>query len=352
MKAKKILALVFALVLILATALPAHAAEGGEIPDTEDPGTENPGTEDPGTEDPGMEDPGMEDPGMEDPGTEDPGMEDPGMEDPGMEDPGNEIPGEPEPDVINVQVPASGYVTINPYRMEVAASSGVTTDQIIHESQALTSGSDFPVLVSARAVGKLSYESDARFVEVPPAFDAPDKQIFMYVEFQTADNLWSDIYSDAPNQLLVTSWGLEKENVLTLDPFGAGYFRLFGSMTDSPDTMWGAIDAPNVTLAFTFAPVEAAMDAEDMLPPWEPGLGPVEEPVEQPEEEPTEEPVEQPEEEPTEEPVEQPEEEPTEGPVKQPEEEPTEGPTEQPGEEPEADPVEEPVQKPTEEDNG
>lgn len=367
MKTKKILALVSALVLILASALPARAAEGGEpvlpgqeetippdvlpLPDEEVtggeipddgvpsdevpsdevpsdavPGDEVPGDEVPGGEVPGDEVPGDEVPGDEVPDDEVPDDEMPDEETPDGETPdGEETPDEPEPAVINVQVPASGRVVINPYYMEVAVSYGETTEQIVHEPQVLTSGSDFPVLVSARAVGTLPYGSEARFTAAPPAPDAQDKQIFMYVEFQPADFLWSYAFSDASNQLLVTDWGMEKENVLTLDPFGAGYFRLFGSMTDYPDTMWGEIDAPNVTLAFTFASLADVTDTEEMLPPEgpveKPAEGPIEEPVEEPVEEPAEASVEGPVEEPAETPAEGPEEEPAEVPVQDPMEE-------------------------------
>lgn len=397
MKTEKILALVLALVLILASALPARAAEGGEpvlpgqeetippdvlplpdeevtggeipddgvpsdeVPSDEVPSDAVPGDEVPGDEVPGGEVPGDEVPGDEVPGDEVPDDEMPDEETPDGETPdGEETPDEPEPAVINVQVPASGRVVINPYYMEVAVSYGETTEQIVHEPQVLTSGSDFPVLVSARAVGTLPYGSEARFTAAPPAPDAQDKQIFMYVEFQPADFLWSYAFSDAPNQLLVTDWGMEKENVLTLEPFGAGYFRLFGSMTDYPDTMWGEIDAPNVTLAFTFAPLADVMDTEEMLPPEgpveEPVEGPIEEPVEEPAEGPVEEPVEDPAEAPAEGPVEEPAEAPAEGPVEEPRETPAEGPVEEPAEAsaegPEEEPAEVPVQDPMEENNG
>lgn len=377
MKTKKILALVLALVLILASALPARAAEGGDpvlpgqeeaippdvlpLPDESVTDGEIPGDDVPSGDVTGDEVPGGDVPSEDVPGDGVPSDEMPDEETPDEETPdGEEFPDEPEPAVINVQVPASGRVVINPYYMEVAVSYGETTEQIVHEPQVLTSGSDFPVLVSARAVGTLPYGSEARFTAAPPAPDAPDKQIFMYVEFQPADFLWSYAFSDAPNQLLVTDWGMEKENVLTLEPFGAGYFRLFGSMTDYPDTMWGEIDAPNVTLAFTFASLADVMDTEEMLPPEGPVEEPVEEPIEEPVEEPAEGPVEEPVEDPAEEPakgpVEEPTEEPAEGPVEEPTESPVEGPVEEPAEAPAEGPVEEPaevpVQDPMEENNG
>lgn len=176
--------------------------------------------------------------------------------------PAEEIPAEePEVPVIDVLVPATGQMVINPYRMAVDTVSGKTTEQIVHEPQVLISGSDFPVRVSARAVGRLNPESTARFISTPPSVDAEDKEIFLYVEFQNDPTFWTGTYGDWPNQLLVTDRGAEKADVMALEAYGVGYFRLFGAMTNFPDPMWGEEDAPDVTLAFTFSAWEA-----DVLP--------------------------------------------------------------------------------------
>lgn len=248
-------------------AVPTDPAEGEEAPpaseDNQSPGTE----ETPGEgEDPAQPSEGGEAPveGEETPDTETPEEEDgeAPVEDPAAEDEEGEPDSQEEPRIIDVVVPPSGQVVVNPYHMPVATSYGESTDQIVHEPQVMISGSDFPVLVTARAIGKLQPGSAARFVSAPPAADALDKQIFMYVEFQSDPMLWSGSFADWSNQLLVTDWGLEKANVMTLDAFGAGYFRLFGAMTGFPDVMWDAVDAPDVTLTFTFAPLEMQPETE------------------------------------------------------------------------------------------
>ena len=233
--------------------------DGGETTDTEAGDDQDPGD---GEDDGEGEDPAdPEDGPLEE--------EDPEEEDP-EEDPEDEAP-EEESRIIDVLVPANSHVTINPYRMKVAASYGETTDQIVHDPQAVTSYSDFPVQVSAQAVGRLSSWSTARFAATPPANDAKEKEIFMYVEFQDDPTLWIGAYGDWPNQILVTDWGMEKENVMTLDAFGVGYFRLLGAMTNFPDIMWGEEDVPDVILAFTFSPAEIqpVPMPEEELPLWE-----------------------------------------------------------------------------------
>ena len=173
---------------------------------------------------------------------------------------------EPEPPIINVIVPESGQVIINPYRMPVDLGEGKVQEQIINPMQTLVNLSTVPVQVDAWAVGTISPESRAQFVNLMPAPDARAKEIFMYAEFQNAPAMWSGWYGDMPNQILISAFGMSKTNVLTLDPGAEGYFRLFGSMTDFPAEMWDAVDAPNVTVTFSFTPLVEELPAEITFP--------------------------------------------------------------------------------------
>ncbi len=174
---------------------------------------------------------------------------------------------EPEPPIINVIVPESGQVIANPYRMEVDLPDGsISCDQIINPMQTLVNLSAVPVQADALVTGWLSPESMARFVELTPMPDAQTKEIFMYAEFQNDSTLWSGWYGDMPNQILISAFGMSKANVLTLDPGAEGYFRLFGSMTDFPAEMWDTVDAPNVTVTFSFTPLVEELPAEITFP--------------------------------------------------------------------------------------
>lgn len=175
---------------------------------------------------------------------------------------------EPEEPVIDVLVPQSGHVIINPYHMEVdLPDGGVSRDQIINPMQTLVNFSTVPVQVDAWVVGQLPPESMARFVDLPPRPDAEEKEIFMYAEFQTDPAMWSGWYGDMDDQILVTGFGAFKENVMTLDLGAEGHFRLFGAMTGDPDEMWESVDAPNVTVTFSFTPIVAEEEnvPEDVL---------------------------------------------------------------------------------------
>ena len=184
---------------------------------------------------------------------------------------------EPEPPIINVIVPESGQVIINPYRMPVDLGEGKVQEQIINPMQTLVNLSTVPVQVDAWAVGTISPESRAQFVNLMPAPDARAKEIFMYAEFQNAPAMWSGWYGDMPNQILISAFGMSKANVLTLDPGAEGYFRLFGSMTDFPAEMWDAVDAPNVTVTFSFMPILPEPEVIQALP-MDPGIPAIPEP--------------------------------------------------------------------------
>ena len=173
-------------------------------------------------------------------------------------EPEDELPEDPEPDpvpledLINVLVPSSGELVINPYGLEVDIDGGVATDQIVHSCQTLINLSDFPVIVDVSVTGTIPAESGAGFVSAPPAQDAPGKDVFLYAEFQPDPSVWVGEYWGLPYQVLADASG---ENVLTLDAGGEGYFRMFGAMSVYPEEPWSDTDTFGAVLSFTFTPV-------------------------------------------------------------------------------------------------
>ncbi len=185
----------------------------------------------------------------------------------------------PEDDLIDVVVPAVGEVMLNPYGLAVETAWGTNREQVQHQPQPLTNNSNFPVIVTATATGALA--GDAWFVTAPPEREAEEKELFLYVEYQSQPDVWQGAYTGAPNQLLVTEYGSSGE-VLTLEAGAEGYYRLFGAMSPTPQTMWSSDNALTVTLAYTFTRDPSSQPEE--LPPEE--MPPVEmPPVEMPPEE-------------------------------------------------------------------
>ena len=164
----------------------------------------------------------------------------------------------PAPDaggLINVIVPSTGHMVINPYRLAVRPDGVETTAQLVHAPQALTNLSDFPVTVNVTASASLPRESEAVFVHAPPAPDAKAKEVFLYAEFQERPDWWEGAYLELPNQLPVSPRGASAGNVLTLDAQGEGWFRLFGALASSPASAWSDTDTFGAVLTFTFAPL-------------------------------------------------------------------------------------------------
>ena len=292
MKKRKLISIILALLLALQWITPALASEGDippepgeaveapevlpEVPAPEEPEDTQPPEDVSDPDDiPDIPQPPEDTPPDESQPPEDiTGPEDiqePEPEDEPLEDP------EPDPvpleDLIDVLVPSSGELVINPYGLEVDMDGGVTTDQIVHSCQTLINLSDFPVVVDVSVTGTIPAESGAGFVSAPPAQDAPGKDVFLYAEFQPDPSVWVGEYWGLPYQVLADASG---ENVLTLEARGEGYFRMFGTMSVYPEEPWSDTDTFGAVLSFTFTPVY-------------PDLEPVEEP-EAPEEEIPEEP--------------------------------------------------------------
>ena len=249
--------------------------------------------------------------------------------------------------LVDVTVPETGRIVLNPYGLPVEIDGETTQEQIASQTMPITNNGETPVVVSASATGRISEHSSMAFAAAPPPADGLEKEIFMYAEFQNEDGRWMNGYKGRSNQVLITETASRTKEVLTLDAGAGGVFRLFGATAVSPADPWSGADEVSVSFAFTFVPViEPAETASEEAEPSETPAEPVETPDEPVET--TEVPSETPAEsnETTEEPVETPA-----APVETPEEpvEPPVEPSETPAEpvEPPAEPTE-PPEAPTE----
>lgn len=164
--------------------------------------------------------------------------------------------------VIDVVVPNTGAVIINPYGLPVEMDGQETTEQIAGSTMLLENRSNVAVDVSVNAVGIA--QGGVVFATEPPAGSTLEKEVFLYAEFHATEALgqtvpWQDFFSDAPNQILVTPYGSNKDGVMHLEavetPYSYGAARLFGSVSSYPAHPWEAGDGFHVNLAFTFTPV-------------------------------------------------------------------------------------------------
>lgn len=167
-----------------------------------------------------------------------------------------------EPPVIDVVVPNTGTVVINPYGLPVMIDGQETTEQVAGSTMLLENRSSVAVDVSVSAVG--TPLGGVVFAAQPPAEDAPEKELFLYAEFQATEALgmtvpWTGAFLDASNQLMVTPFGPSRDHLMRLEaaglPYSYGAARLFGSVSAYPAQPWEAGDGFHVNLAFTFTPV-------------------------------------------------------------------------------------------------
>lgn len=186
---------------------------------------------------------------------------------------------------INITVPDSGTVVLNPYKLSVTPQGGsATTDQIINATSHITNASNVALNVSATVTGKLpTGKKDVTFATATtnnPAKPLTTNAIFMYFEIgpaasDTAEASWPEGYVAKPaadqevKQILVKSGATTVNNLLTLEsgvnasgsaaPTYAAY-RLTGDIVSAPTRAWAEDDNVSASVAFTFTPTATAED--------------------------------------------------------------------------------------------
>ena len=187
----------------------------------------------------------------------------------------SEITGTTSAPTIKITVPATGSVTVNPYKMEVTVGSDKKTDQIISATQYIANASDVAIKVSAEVTGKPA--GTLTFATAPTQGGTKvvtTNSVFMYFEMDvanandgSADPTWATAYdSKSTKQILVGAKAVKKTDMVTLaagdgtDPATAGgyaAYHLTGDAASAPTTAWTANDKADVTIAFTFTPTAA-----------------------------------------------------------------------------------------------
>lgn len=185
---------------------------------------------------------------------------------------GTEIKGIARIPVIDVVVPASVNILINPLEMPVSIGDGVYTDQILCSPAYILSKSDIPLQVDVTLRGQVYPESNMTLSASPTNGAGDRKRAFVYFEMQRSNweyhelVQWDPAYD--PMKHIVISEGVlkAKQNVVTLPPYTDGmyglppenayvWFRLTGDTVTDPAIEWNEKDGISVTVTFTFTPV-------------------------------------------------------------------------------------------------
>ena len=166
---------------------------------------------------------------------------------------------------IEVAVPSSDRIIVNPYHMEVGTSHATSTDQIISGEQFLVNHSNVPIRVNVSATGSPVEGSELCFAETMGDLHTGSKAVYLYMEFQPSPDgstvlSWDGEFRDTEHQLLISSRETARDGVLTMAAGDQeptyGVYRFFGAAAGSPDRPWTARDTFELTVVFQFEPVE------------------------------------------------------------------------------------------------
>lgn len=181
----------------------------------------------------------------------------------------SEITGTTSAPTIKITVPATGAVTVNPYKMEVTVGSDTKTDQIISATQYIKNESDVALNVSAEVTGKPAGNLALATATTQGTKAVTTNSVFMYFEIGEAtaddgsgDPTWGTAYdSKSEKQILVGAKAVKKANMLTMaaGDTTATYaaYHLTGDAASAPTTAWTGNDKVDVSIAFTFTPTAA-----------------------------------------------------------------------------------------------
>ncbi len=178
---------------------------------------------------------------------------------------------------IEVVIPSTGQMLLNPKRLPVQVEGKVQFAQILNIPWSIENHSEVGVKVDAVVSARVAPRSTLELSDRSVANDrGEDKQVFMYLDMKVTDPgvdlredlNWFDTIYDANRQMLIMDYENERENIMTLAPAnldgtvadgGIGAFHINGDATPDPLYEWDpAKDKVTVKIVFTFRPTNYA----------------------------------------------------------------------------------------------
>lgn len=168
------------------------------------------------------------------------------------------------PDIkIEVVVPATGNVYINPYQLPIEVDGKIENKQVISDTFGLENQSEVPLQVDVEVTGTIKPGSTMGLLSTSTKkVTTTMKRAFMYFEIHTASDPtaveWDSKYSSSKH-IVVRESSQSKKNIIRLDAcdnekrFGA--FRLSGDCVQKPREPWSSEDGVDVEVVFTFTPL-------------------------------------------------------------------------------------------------
>lgn len=168
------------------------------------------------------------------------------------------------PDIkIEVVVPASGNVYINPYQLPIEVDGRIESKQVISDTFGIENQSEVPLQVDVEVTGTIKPGSTMGLLNTSTKkVSTTMKRAFMYFEIHAVSDPaaveWNSKYS-ASKHIVVRESAQSKKNIIKLDAcdnekrFGA--FRLSGDCVQNPREPWTSEDGVEVEVVFTFTPL-------------------------------------------------------------------------------------------------
>ena len=163
---------------------------------------------------------------------------------------------------IEVVVPTTGQVYINPTRLSINLGHKIDNGQIISTPSAIENQSEVPVKVNADVTCTIKSGSNIQLESSSTAgSSSQEKKAFIYFEIQATSDpetvSWDGAYNAAKHMLIQPGTQSRKElTTLAAGDGGKRYgaFRLTGDCIASPESPWKTTDGVKLNIAFTFTP--------------------------------------------------------------------------------------------------
>lgn len=166
--------------------------------------------------------------------------------------------------VVEVTIPRTGEVFINPYRLPVTIEADETTAQIVSTPSCIENQSEVPISVTVTVTGSVKEGSDMTLTSLATGGEGTRKRAFVYFEIQATDtadppqSVWDDEYN-VERHIIVRTTAKTKKDVVTIGGVGDedcfGVFRLAGDCVSFPKVGWTETDGIDVEIVFTFTPL-------------------------------------------------------------------------------------------------
>lgn len=168
------------------------------------------------------------------------------------------------PDIkIEVVVPASGNVYINPKQLPVRIGASIQNSQVVSDAFVMENLSEVPLSVSVDVTGRVKSGSKMTLSSASTADSTSTlKRAFLFFEIHATTDpdsvSWSDSF-DEDQHIVIRAATRTVKNILVLGAADQakryGAFRLAGDCTQEPKEAWTSRDGVTVDVAFTFSPL-------------------------------------------------------------------------------------------------